>query len=348
LFVGVDRDELLLNESDILRKVISFCKEPPLFSSTLYYLRNLSAYQQYKHAFIINDITEVILPWLQLSQPRKDILMLLQNISESKFKDGTVNLFQSVMVAQDTLSHICKYCDQGPDELECQFFACLIACNLSMHLSGFEECNRLSLFQRIRHFVENHGRTYVPMIGWNTMQPLVYLIHSPVEEVKLFGIYALRLFGPKHEHLLWKALCLNNSINTLLSLKNSRDKVTSTLATELLQLFDINQQEEETTGTIHASALQLSQDLHKLYHRHKVTSDKMDCLENPNVWIKVGEYYVPVNRDIVSCRSKYFQALLSTTWNRSSYPIVIEDISLEVFSPSCRISLFSSCRYKLG
>jgi hypothetical protein len=324
---GGARDELLLKNNGFLKQVIEFCRVERLLYSTLHYLRSLSANQQYKQAFIISDVVEIVLPFVHQPQLRKDVLMLLQNISEGRFKDGSYNMFQNVIISQGALSHISAYCDEQNDK-EIQFFAVLIAANLSLNPNGLQECKRLKLLEKIRNFVDVNSSSFIPNFCWNTLQSLVYLLSSEVEEVRIFGLYTLKLFGPNHELQLWKALCVHSSINTIVKMKNSTDPLAARIATEVLEFCEIN------TNYLVSSASnpsqQLTHDLNQLYHQHIIPSEKIYSLENPLVWIKVGEVYVPVNREIVSVRSSYFKALLSTEWQRSN-PIVIEDISLEVF-----------------
>jgi len=148
-----------------------------------------------------------------------------------------------------------------------------------------------------------------------------------MEEVRIFGLYTLKLFGPNHELQLWKALCVHSSINTIVKMKSSSDTLAATLASEVLEFCEINTKHLVSSAS-HPSQ-QLTQDLYKLY-QHIVPSENTYSLDNPLVWIKVGDVHLPVNREIVSCRSSYFRALLSTSWKRGDI-IVLEDISLEVF-----------------
>jgi len=207
--------------------------------------------------------------------------MLIQNVSEGRFKDGSSNLFQSKILSQGVLQQISKY-SAPPADIECQFLSCLTIANLSLDRQGCYECARLSLFKNIRQFVMNSGSSFNPSICWNTLQSIVPLLESENSDIRLFGIYTLKKF----------ALVLQN----------------------------------------YYPLYQLSADLNQMYQNHIYLSDqiKSSLPDNPNVCLQIGGSSVTVNREIVSCRSRYFRALFSTEWSNTQ-PICIGNISLDIF-----------------
>jgi len=322
------RDRILLN-GYVLRKFIQFCKYESLLHSVLLYLRTLSANQSYKHPLILNDVVEITLPYIRYSHLRKDMLMLIQNVSEGRFKDGSSNLFQSKILSQGVLQQISKY-TIPPADIECQFLSCLTIANLSLDRQGCCECAKLSLFKNIRQFVVNSGNTFVPSICWNTLQSIVPLLESEISDIRLFGIYTLKKFAPTHEVQLWKSLCLNSGIDSIVKIKNGDDPLASQYAAEFIRSFDLNTIVLQNYYPLY----QLSSDLNQMYQKHISLSDqiKSSLPDNPNVCLQIGESsVVTVNREIVSCRSRYFRALLSTEWNNNNQPIIIGNISLDVF-----------------
>lgn len=322
------RDRILLNGSGVLKKFIQFCKYEIILHSVLLYLRTLSANQSYKHQLILNDVVEITLPYVHYSHLRKDMLMLIQNVSEGRFKDGSSNLFQSKILSQGVLQQISKY-TSPPADIECQFLSCLTIANLSLDRQGCYECAKLSLFKNIRQFVVNSGPTFVPSICWNTLQSIVPLLESEISDIRLFGIYTLKKFAPTHEVQLWKSLCLNSGIDSIVNIRNSDDPLASQYAAEFIRSFDLNTIVLQNYYPLY----QLSADLNQMCRKHISLSDqiKSSLPENPNVCLQIGESSVTVNREIVSCRSRYFRALLSTEWNNNNQPICIGNISLDVF-----------------
>jgi len=198
----------------------------------------------------------------------------------------------------------------------------MIIANLSLNPDGYQECLKLSLFNDIRKFVVNSAATFVPKKYWTTLQPVIPLLDSNIPEIQLFGIYALkRMPYGSNDVRLWKWLCLNSGISSILKIRNSSDPLAASLAIEWLQYHEITPN-MYTTPSRYLTLQQLSGDLNILYKENTTN-------ENPLVRIYIGQYSFAINRHVLSSRSDFFKELLST-WNGAD-PIIIENISVEVF-----------------